>query len=91
MAERGVPEVVRQGNRFGEVFVQAQTPRDGTRDLCDFDAVGKAGAKQIAFMIHKHLGLVFEATKSTGMDDAIAVTLEFATALRRGLGYSSTA
>ena len=87
MAERGVAEIVRQRDRFGQIFVQAQAPRDGARDLRHFDAVGQAGAKQVAFVIDEYLGLVFEAAKRAGMDDAIAVALEFAAPLRRILGY----
>jgi hypothetical protein len=60
-----------------------QAARDGAGDLRDFDAVGKAGAEQVAFVIHEYLGLVFEAAKRAGMDDAVAVALEFAAGIRR--------
>jgi hypothetical protein len=43
--------------------------------------VRQAGAKQVAFVIDEDLGLVFEAAKGGGMDDAIAVALEFAARL----------
>jgi len=34
--------------------------------------------KQVALVIHEHLGLVFEAAECAGMNDAITVALEFA-------------
>src|SRR3984957_19200113 len=35
--------------------------------------MGQPGAVIVAFMLHKDLGLVLEAAKSAGMDDAVAV------------------
>src|SRR5574340_1197359 len=91
MTEWRMPEVMRQGDRLGEVFVQMQAARDGTGDLRDFDAVGQASAEQVALVVHEHLGLVFEAAERAGMDDAVAVALEFAAAVRRGLGNPAAA
>ena len=87
VAEGRMPEVVRQRNGFDQVFVEPEITRHGTADLRDFDAVGQAGTKQVAFMIHENLGLVLEASKSRGMDDAIAVALELRPADRRCFRY----
>ena len=40
--------------------------------------MGEARAVQIAFVIDEHLRLVFQAAERVGMDDAVAVALEFA-------------
>ena len=37
----------------------------------------EARAEQVAFVIHEHLGLVFEPAERRRMDDAVAVALEF--------------
>jgi hypothetical protein len=76
VAEWRVAQIVRQRHRLDQVLVQSQAPRDRAADLRDFDAVGEAGAEQIALVIDEDLGLVFEAAECTGMDDAVAVALE---------------
>ena len=40
-------DVVNQGERFGEVLVEAERAGDGAGDLRDFDGVGEAVAKVI--------------------------------------------
>ncbi len=91
MAERRMPQVVRQRDGFGQVFGQPQAARQRARDLGDFQAVGQAGAEQVAFMVHEDLGFVFQAPERAGMDDAIAVALEFRPIFRRGLGVGPPA
>jgi hypothetical protein len=63
-----------------------QGARHRARDLRDLDAVRQAGAKQVAFVIDEDLGLVFEAAKGGGMDDAVAVALEFTARLGARFG-----
>ena len=58
------------------------------RDLRHFDRVGDPRAEQVAFVIDEHLRLVGQPPERAGMDDAIAVALEFAAILRRRLGDS---
>ncbi len=77
VAERRVAEVVRQRHRLDQVFIQLQQPRDGAADLRHFQAVGQPGAEQIAFVVDEYLGLVFQAAEGGGMNDAVAVALEF--------------
>ena len=77
-----VPEIVRQADRLGERFIDAQCARDGARDLRDLDRMRHARAVQIAFVIHEHLRLVDQAAEGVGMDDAIAVALELACGIR---------
>ena len=45
MAERRMAEIVREGERLGEILVEAERARDRPRDLRDLQAVGQAHAK----------------------------------------------
>ncbi|KAG1247975.1 hypothetical protein G6F65_019876 [Rhizopus arrhizus] len=49
VAERRVAQVMRQRDGFGQVFGQPQAAGQCAPDLRDFQAVGQAGAEQIAF------------------------------------------
>ena len=91
VAERGVPEVVRERDRLRQILVEAELAGDTARDLGDFDAMGEAGAKQIALVIHEHLRLVFQAAKGGGVHDAITVALKFAARHRPRLVVSAPA
>ena len=88
MTEGRVAEIVRQRDRFGQCLIQRQRAGDRAGDLRHLDRVRHPRAVQIAFVIDEHLGLVGQAAKGIGMDDAIAVALEFAAILRRRLGDS---
>ena len=69
--------------QIASVSVSFSAERGGDRagDLRHFHGVGEAGAVQVAFVIDEHLGLVDQAPEGVGMDDAIAVALEFAAEL----------
>ena len=81
-----VPKVMRESNAFDQILIQCQIARNRARDLGYFDTVGEAGAKQVAFMINKDLGLVLEPAKRGRMDNAIPVALKFTSPFRRRLG-----
>jgi len=76
MAKRGMPQIVRQRNGLDQVLVEAQGPGDRARDLRNLQGMGQPRAKQIAFMVDEDLGLVDQAPKGTGVDDAIAIALK---------------
>ena len=82
VAEGRVAQIMRQRNGLGQVFVEIQLARDGTRDLRDFQAVGEPRAKEIALVIDEHLRFVLQSAKGAGVNNAIAVALKFAAALR---------
>jgi len=84
MAERGVAEVVRQGQRLGQILVEPQGAADGARDLRHFEAVGKARAVMVAFVIDEDLSLVLQPAKGGRMNDAVAVARIFAAVGMRG-------
>ena len=89
MTERRVAQIVREADRFGERFVQLQCSRDRACDLRHFDRMRQPSAIQIAFVIDEYLGLVDQATKGSGMNDAIAIALELAAQMRRVLPDSA--
>ena len=91
MPEGRVAQVVRQRDGFGQCLVQIQRARHRAADLRHLDRMSHARAIQIAFVIDEHLGLVGQATKSVGMDDAIAVALEFPAVFRRRLRKAAPA
>ncbi len=78
MAEGGVSEVVCQANCLREVLIQAQSPGCGTRYLRDLDGVCDARAVEVAFVIHEDLGFIDQASEGVGMNDPVAIALEFA-------------
>ena len=91
VAKGGVAQIVREGNGFGKVFVQTQGPGKGAGDLGNFNAVGEAGAEEVAFVIHKDLGFVFEPAKGRGVDDTVPVALELAASMGVGFGEEAPA
>jgi hypothetical protein len=63
MAERRMAEIVGEGDRLGEIFIQPQRASDGAADQSDLDGVGEARAQVVAGAIEKNLCLVFEPAK----------------------------
>ena len=57
-------EVMGEGNRFREIFIQAKGAGDVPGDRRHFDGVGQPGAQMVAAAIEENLGFVFEATES---------------------------
>ena len=91
VAERWVADVVGQGDRFGQVFVQVQRPRDRARDLGDLQRVREPGDEVVADGGDEHLRLVFEAPERFTVQDAVAVTLELCADGRRLFGRFAAA
>ena len=82
-------QVVRQGERLGQVLVEAQHAGDGTGDLCHLQAVREARAIVVALVKHEHLRLVGEAPEGGGVHDAVAVALEGGAHGAGGLGMDA--
>src|SRR6185295_17444760 len=75
MTEWRVPEIVRQRQGFGEIFIQRQNACQRARDLRDFERVGQSRAVIVAFVVYEDLRLVLEAAKGGRMDNAVPVAL----------------
>jgi hypothetical protein len=55
-----MPQIVRQCNGLGEVFVEAKRPRYGARYLRYFERVSEARSRMVALGEKQNLRLVFE-------------------------------
>ncbi len=88
MAERGVPEIMREGQGFCEILVEPQAAGQRAGDLAHLDGMREARAIMVALMLHENLRLVFQAAEGGGMDDAVAVALEFRARRRGSAGKS---
>ena len=86
VAERRVPEVVTERDRFGELLVQAQHLGDRARDLRDLERVGQPRAIVVAGRREKHLRLVLQPAERLAVDDAIAIALKRRTDVVLGFG-----
>ena len=73
MAKWRMPEIVCQGERFGEVFIQAKGPRDRPSNLGDLEGMRETCAVMITFVLDENLGLAEQPPKGVGMDDPVAV------------------
>jgi len=89
--ERRMAKIVSERQRLGEILVKPQPPRQGPCDLRDFKRVGEPGAIMIAFIENENLGLMLEAPKGGGMDDAVAIAAERAAGLARRLAMKPAA
>ncbi len=91
MAEWRMADVVNESERFGKLSVQFQSGGDGPGNLRNFQRVRQAIAEMVRVARGENLRLGFEAAKSAGMNDAVAVT-RVGTAVRMGrLGVAPAA
>ena len=76
VAERRVPEVVRQAGGLDEVGVAAERLAELAPDLADLDGVGQAGPREVVVPRVDDLGLGREPAQGRGVQDPGAVALE---------------
>jgi len=57
-------QVMGKRDRFGEVLVEAQAPREGARNLGSLECMGQTVPVMVSFMVDEDLGLVLEAPES---------------------------
>ena len=89
MAERRVAQVVGQGNRLDQVFIDAQGPSNGAPQLRDLQRMRETRAEQVALVIQENLRLVDQPPEGRGMHDAVAVALVVGARGRHGLGVAA--
>src|SRR5580704_11000133 len=68
-------EVMRESNRFREIFVQLERASDVARDGGDFNGMREPRAEMIAAAVEEDLRLVFEPAKGARVNDTVAVAL----------------
>ncbi len=76
MAERRMPQIVRQRDRFRQVLVQVQGLGDRPGNLRNFQGMGEPGPVVVASRRQKHLGFMLEAPERLRMDNPIAIVLK---------------
>jgi hypothetical protein len=80
MAERGVPDVMSEGEGLGEFVVQAESSGNSSGDLGDFERMGKTAAEVVSGEITgepgKDLSFSSKTPKRAGMEDASTVACE---------------
>ena len=91
VTERGVAEVVGEGQSLGEVLVETELASNSARDLRHLEAVGEPRAVVVALVKDEDLGLVHEAAEGGRVQDAVAVALEGAPRRAVGLGVKAPA
>ena len=74
MAKWRVPDVVHQGQRFGQVGVQRERIGNGSRYLRNLDGVCEAIAEVVGIARRENLCLCFEAPKCARVNHTVAVT-----------------
>src|SRR5262245_55923687 len=76
VTERRVAEVVRQRDRFREVFVKAKLPRNGSADLCDFQTVRQPRAGVVVGDGREDLRLAHQPPEGRRVDYSLSVALK---------------
>ena len=79
MTERRMTEVVSERDRFGQIFVQRQTPRNGTRYLRHVESVRKTRHVVVAFGREENLRFVLQSAERFGINYSVSVALKFGT------------
>ena len=75
MAERGVPEIMPQGDGLCQILVQAQGTGQRPRHLGHLEGMGQAGAIVIPLGREKDLGFKLQAAKGLAVNDPVPVPL----------------
>src|ERR687896_2348071 len=76
VAEGGVAEIVAEGDRLGQVFIEAESSGYGTGYLHHLQGVREACPEVVAVRGDEDLGLVHEPAERLGVDNAVPVALE---------------
>src|SRR4029077_3606569 len=91
VAEGRVPDVVHQGQSFGEISVELQRSGDGARDLRDLQRVREPVAEMVGIPRGEDLCFCFEPAERPRMNHAVAVArVDVAVRVRR-LGITPAA
>lgn len=91
VAKRRMADVVHERKGLSQFRVQAESSRDGTGDLRNFESVREAIAKVVGEANREDLRLRFEPAKGAGMHDAVAVAGVVAAVRMRRLGIAAAA
>src|SRR5438094_6789323 len=76
MSKWRMTEVMHQGQRLNQVFIQPQLRRNRAGNLGDFNGVRQPIAEVVGVAAREYLRLIFQATKGPRVNHPVAVTLE---------------
>ena len=83
-AERGLPQIVPQRDRFDEILVQPERPADGAGQLGHLEGVSQpVSAMVFVGRQDTHDCLLSKPTKCSTVDDPVAVSLELRAVIER--------
>jgi hypothetical protein len=86
--EGRMADVVRERESFGQIFIQAKRDRNCASDLGHFNGVSEAVPKVIVQARSEDLCLILQPPECPGVNDTIAVALEFVSIRVRQLGIT---
>lgn len=87
--ERRMADVVNQGQRFGEIFIETQHRGERAGDLRNLDGMGEPVAEMIGKAGREDLRLGFQTPESACVNDAIAVALKGVAVRMAGFGIAA--
>ena len=76
MAERSVTKIMSQGDRFSQIFIQAQGFGDRSGVLRHLQRVRHARSVMVAVRRQKDLGLILKSSEGFAMKDTVPVPLK---------------
>ena len=76
MAKGGMPQIMGQTDRLGQILVEPQGPGNGAGDLRNLQCMSQPGPVQIAFRREKHLRFLLEAAEGLAVQHPVTVSLE---------------
>ncbi len=91
VGEGRMADVVAERERLRQIFIQGQHRSYRTRDLRDFDGVRQPVAEMVGNAGRKDLHFILQPAEGAGVNDAIAIALEFVTVRVRKLGIAAAA
>jgi hypothetical protein len=89
MAKGWMPNVVNEREGFRKFTVEVKGVGNGAGDLRDFKRMRQTVAKMVGVARREDLRFCFEATESSRMDNAVAVTRVAAAIRMLGFGISA--
>src|SRR5205823_1518494 len=91
MSKGGMDDIVHQGKRLHQINIQAQLFGNRAGNLRNLDRVGQTIAEMVRVTAGEDLRLVFQPAESTGMNDAVTVSLKIVAIGMSGLGVAPPA
>ena len=76
VSERGMAQIVRERERFGEILVETEGACDGARDLRNLQRMRQPRPVMVTLVGDKDLCLLLQTAECAGVNDPVAISLE---------------